>query len=177
MMSKFSIVTILVFIILMIGLALGRSGDVAPRAGTEYESQGREHLKNESDRHEAYNSDLPTSGPHAAQPANWGVYTSEVPDEKFVHNLEHGGVVITYKPDLATSDVAKLKTIAETISKTGDDKSKKGFKVIMAPRSKNTKPVQLAAWQYAMSLDAVDEAKITNFYRDHLNRAPESSAI
>src|SRR5262245_4907547 len=43
-----------------------------------------------------YEDSPPTSGPHWPVVAKWGVYPEEVPAEVFVHNLEHGGVVILY---------------------------------------------------------------------------------
>jgi len=33
--------------------------------------------------------------------------------------------------------------------------------------------VQLAAWTYTLDLDNVDEAKITQFYNDHVDKGPE----
>src|SRR3989344_5078 len=46
--------------------------------------------------HEAYNSNPPTSGPHYEQPSRWGVSQAELPDEQLIHNLEHGGIWISY---------------------------------------------------------------------------------
>ena len=39
---------------------------------------------------------------------NAGVYTKPVPSERAVHNLEHGVVWITYRPDLPKSQVQQL---------------------------------------------------------------------
>jgi hypothetical protein len=44
-----------------------------------------------------YEDSPPTSGPHWPIVAKWGVYSEEVAAEVFVHNLEHGGVVILYR--------------------------------------------------------------------------------
>src|SRR5262249_16643882 len=38
----------------------------------------------------------PTSGHRWPSPAPWGVFEQEVPPETWVHNLEHGGIVILY---------------------------------------------------------------------------------
>ena len=38
----------------------------------------------------------PTSGMHWPSPAPWGVSELELSSETWVHNLEHGGVVILY---------------------------------------------------------------------------------
>lgn len=176
-MSKLPIIAVSAFVIVIASFAIFQPGkDTSPKLGQLYEDQGQKHLKTETESHEPYNSNLPTSGPHAPA-APWGVYDTKIADETFIHNLEHGGIVIAYKPDLPADQVAKLKMIAENITKTSDGKSKKGFKVILTPREKNIKPVQVAAWKYNMSLDTVDKAKIEEFYRDHLNNAPESKAV
>src|SRR5688572_22725277 len=35
----------------------------------------------------------PTGGPHHSCWADWGVHDGAVPDDRWVHNLEHGGIV------------------------------------------------------------------------------------
>ena len=66
------------------------------------------------DTHEPYNSNPPTSGPHYAQPAapiDTGFYTSDVEPEKVVHNMEHGQIVIWYRPNVSSDvkhDVERL---------------------------------------------------------------------
>ncbi len=46
-----------------------------------------------------YPSNPPTSGPHAATPAPFRVFTQPTGKEYLVHNLEHGGVVFWYNTD------------------------------------------------------------------------------
>ncbi len=43
-----------------------------------------------------YNHDPPASGPHWPWPAPWGPHHEVVPREWWVHNLEHGGIVLLY---------------------------------------------------------------------------------
>lgn len=144
--------------------------------GQAHESQGRKHIQSGAE-HEPYNSDLPSSGPHYPSPAPWGISEQEVPDETFIHNLEHGGIVIAYQSDLPQEKIDQLKKVAQNLAVNDSPNAKKGFKVLLTPRSKNTKPVQLAGWTYTLNLDSVDEDKITKFYRQHLNKAPEPSAM
>jgi uncharacterized protein DUF3105 len=65
---------------------------------SEFEATSREHIP-EGSQHEPYNSSPPTNGPHYASPAQTGFYTSALPPEQLVHNLEHGQVIIWYAPD------------------------------------------------------------------------------
>jgi len=53
----------------------------------------------------------PAGGPHNPVWLNCGVYDQPVPNENAVHDLEHGAVWITYRPDLPASDVDTLKAL------------------------------------------------------------------
>jgi hypothetical protein len=56
-----------------------------------------------------WNSNPPTSGPHYQQWAVWNFYESPVPLTMSTHNLEHGGIVIHYGPQLPDAEVQKLR--------------------------------------------------------------------
>ena len=64
----------------------------------EFPASSREHIP-EGSQHEPYNSSPPTNGPHYGNPAQTGFYTSALPPEQLVHNLEHGQIVIWYAPN------------------------------------------------------------------------------
>lgn len=133
--------------------------------GQEYSIVSREHIKEVQTEHQAYNSNPPTSGPHYEQPANWGIYATELPDERVIHNLEHGGIWISYK-GIDDDILSKLKTIAS--SNPGS--------VILTPREKNEKPIVLASWGRLQALDSYDEAKILEFITHNKNKSPEPLA-
>src|SRR5438105_1271899 len=81
--------------------------------GVYHKSLGGTHIQPGSS-HPAYNADPPSSGWHYSTsfaPTQWGVYTEQVPDEVFLHNEEHGGVIITYKPDLPKDQIEKLQNL------------------------------------------------------------------
>lgn len=128
----------------------------------EFQSLGAAHIQPGS-AHQQYNSNPPTSGPHYPQPANWGIYENQLADETLLHNLEHGGIWVSYKPDLPDDQKAKLKEIA------GRYKSK----VILEPRVQNDSPIALVAWQRLLKLDNADEKRITQFISTYKNLAPE----
>ncbi len=76
-----------------------------PAPGVAFTDQGNHHLATIDEPHVAYNSRPPSSGPHLGGLANWGESDIQLPPEIFVHNLEDGGVVLTYScgsscPDL-----------------------------------------------------------------------------
>jgi Protein of unknown function (DUF3105) len=75
-----------------------------------FASQGARHVQ-ETPEGFVYNSIPATSGPHQAQPdapAIWGSYDQPVEQVKLIHNLEHGGVVIQYGPDVPAATVDQI---------------------------------------------------------------------
>jgi hypothetical protein len=116
-----------------------------------------------------YSTNPPTSGDHNASAATWGIYPKAPPDERLVHNLEHGGVIISYNPakvDEAT--VEKMKTLTRSLRT-------ERVCLILTPRDsiQDDKPIALTSWGYLALLDSYDEASIRAFWRDHVARGPE----
>ena len=56
-----------------------------------------------------YNSTPPSSGIHTDATVIWGIYDEPIPTISSVHNLEHGGIVIRYGPDVPAAEVEKLR--------------------------------------------------------------------
>ncbi len=173
------------FIIIIVVLVLGVGGYVIQHQnskpkeaiiGDSHPNQGQQHIP-AGQKHEAYNSDPPSSGPHradSAAPAQWGVYTQEVPEEVFVHNEEHGGVVITYNPTLLPAD--QLKKLQSLFAPPYSNKAFIPTKAIVTPRSKDSHAIEIAAWTYTLNLDMYDEATLMKFYLQHEGKSPEAAA-
>ncbi len=145
------------------------------RLGVSHPSQGGSHIE-VGQKHPAYNSDPPSSGWHynnSFAPTKWGVYTQEVPDEVFLHNEEHGGIVITYRPDLPAGQVKKLQKL---FAAPYSNSTFKPSRAILTPRSKNTKPIELASWTRTLSLDNYDESKIIQYYLTNIGKGTEPGA-
>lgn len=85
-----------------------------------------------------WNSSPPTSGPHYGLNAVWGSYDEEVPLVQTVHNLEHGGVVIHYGPDVPDAEVTALR---DWYADLGDPNG-----LIISPLSTNEGRITLSAW-------------------------------
>lgn len=132
------------------------------KPGVAVPDQGRGHI-GVGVEHEPYNSSPPTSGPHYEQWAKWGVYEEKLPDEQLVHNLEHGGIWISYQDKDNPELFEKLKDIAEDYS----------VKVILTYRPENDAPIVLAAWTRLLKLETFDEKQIKSFIRAFINKGPE----
>jgi|SRR3989338_280375 len=138
------------------------------KPGVFFEAQSRDHIAIGSP-HPEYNSNPPTGGWHYDIPAQTGIYDKELPDEQLIHNLEHGHIWITYRPGAIDNEsIEKLVSLAK----------KYGPKMIMTPRAKNPGPIAIAAWQYLITFDKVDDENlrvIDNFIRVYRGKAgPEN---
>lgn len=130
--------------------------------GEEYADLGRDHI-GKGQSHPSYNSNPPSSGWHYAEPASWGFYNRELEDEQLIHNLEHGGVWIAYKPDVDQETKDSIKRLVERYSS----------KVIATPRSKNEVSVTLVSWGRVMKLEKFDKDQTLEFIKRNKNHAPE----
>lgn len=137
-----------------------RSG---PITGENIPDQGRAHVS--LGTRFDYNSNPPTSGPHHAIPAEWGVYQQAIHDQILIHNLEHGGIWISYRLSVASSTVEQLEVIAKEF----------GRKVIMAPRPANDADIALAAWNHLDKFSEAEfsEQRVRKFIIAFRNKGPE----
>lgn len=131
-------------------------GQLIPDQGREHVGLGHQHV---------YNSNPPTSGWHHGRPAEWGVYKEELADEVLIHNLEHGGIWISYKPDIPEEVRKKLEGFYE----------KWGRKIIVVPRSKNDSDIALAAWNRLDKFNAAEysDERVEKFIKAFRNQGPE----
>lgn len=112
-----------------------------------------------------YNSNPPTSGPHAPTAAVCGIYREPVPDINLVHDLEHGVVIISYDPTLPESDRQQLEDFARDA----------GTHIIVVPREGMETPIALTAWTKLLRLNAVDVPSIEGFYGQFAQFGPEAN--
>jgi len=128
-----------------------------------YSIQGRDHIVDGA-THPPYNSNPPSSGSHYTSTARGGFYEEPLPDERVIHNLEHGDVWIAYHPDISDETKDTLESFA-------------GQYVVVSPRSENEGDISLVAWGRADTFDieneVVDEGRIRDFISRYDNRGPE----
>jgi hypothetical protein len=162
----------LVILLLVLMFGGGGQGDTST-TGVRQVNAGRAHIE-EGTQGSDYTSVPATSGPHwnsASSPGPWGVYTNAQPQERFLHNLEHGGIVIWYQPaQVNAEDVASLTAYVQQQITT------ERFKVILTPWSGTDfgHPIAVTAWDWLLYLDAVDLDKVRGFTDAHYGDAPES---
>jgi len=137
-----------------------------PATGVE----SREHIPTGQSAR-SYSSNPPTSGSHwsaaGVAPTAWGIKSGEVPDEALVHNLEHGGIIIHYRPTTPQSIIDQLTSFVQQ-----QPNYPEGY--ILAPRSNLPSTITLSTWEYYLPLFQINEKQIIAFIRTHYDQAPES---
>ena len=157
--------------VLLIGGAIGlvvqrnQANDRAIRAlGVQtLANQGQEHLQPGQD-YTAYNSTPPTSGPHDPSPAPCGISSQPIANTVQVHDLEHGVVMVQYRPGLDSAQVTALQALGRSYSSH----------VIVAPYPSLPTPVAATAWTKLMRLDRADVGKLRRFIDRFRQRGPEA---
>ncbi|MFO0662739.1 MAG: DUF3105 domain-containing protein [Polyangiaceae bacterium] len=123
-----------------------------------------------------YNSNPPSSGPHYSRWAAFREYETPVDRRYYVHDLEHGAVVLAYKCATAAECpeiVAELRKVVANI-KT-DPLCTDGVRVryVMTPDPLLNTKVAIAAWGFTYNADCVDVPTLSAFANQNYGRAPE----
>lgn len=111
----------------------------------------------------AYDDYPPPGGIHDPCWAPWGIHESEVPVERWVHNLEHGGIVYLYSPgDDAVSGVSELEAIVQGNGRT-----------LIAPDSRLETTFAALAWGHRLLSSCFDRDAAEQFLERRFAQAPE----
>ena len=90
----------------------GNASGYVSGVGIEVEIEGSTHV--EEGETVSYTTSPPASGNHWPVPAPCGFYTDPIPDERAVHNMEHGNIVVSYNLP-AEEDVSALRDAVNDI--------------------------------------------------------------
>lgn len=115
-----------------------------------------------------YDENPPSSGPHRPMWGRWGEY-EYMPPQRYIHNLEHGGIAILYHPCVEKDLIDSLRTLA--CSRTDDDGGE--FRWILTPYVDLPTNIAIVAWEWTYLNDCFDWHSINNFIDDHYRNAPE----
>ena len=143
---------------------------IASAQGRQMPDEGQRHIPNDTSG--VYKAPYPpTSGQHWGNTwADWAMYDDPIPPEVFVHNLEHGGIVLLYRCDKPCPEiVAELNDLFKTFPKAKHGK----VKMVVAPDPKLRTPIAILAWTWLDELPALDRDRLLRFYRAHVDQGPE----
>ena len=173
--------------ILIVALALNHAAQVSTQnrlpfqtvsgtIGTAVPDEGRTHV--DPSTTPTYKSYPPASGPHySAQgiaPVPWQTIDT-LQEGQYLHNLEHGGIAILYDCPSGTACTTLKNSLENYVKNLAPVEPTYGeVKVVLTPYSRGMqKKVALVAWDYIEFLDSYDQAEITRFYENHVNKGPE----
>ncbi|GMT18823.1 hypothetical protein PFISCL1PPCAC_10120, partial [Pristionchus fissidentatus] len=112
----------------------------------------------------SYNDTIPLRGDHRP---NWPVYGEYlyVPPQRWLHNLEHGSIILLYHPCVDEDELSKLRTLL-----TGCI-----YRHIITPFNKLTedRPLALVGWGARLIMSRVNQRSVVKFIRKHAHIAPE----
>lgn len=112
----------------------------------------------------SYDHTPPVSGEHAPSPASCGVQAQQIPNENFVHTMEHGVVGVLYDP--AQVEEEEIRAIEALVS---DFESH----TVSAPYAGMETPIAVTAWAHIMRLDSLDEPAVREFIDEFRQQGPE----
>ena len=128
----------------------------------------------------------PVGGPHNGVWMNAGVYTKPVPSERAVHDMEHGAIWITYRPDLPAAQVQQLTAFVGKQSLIDESAGsriagQKSRFMVMSPWASSDlpAPIVITAWGYQLKVQSAADPRLQQFvdkFRDSAQYSPEKGS-
>lgn len=123
----------------------------------------------------------PVGGQHAPIWMNAGIYTEPVPNERAVHDMEHGAVWITYDPSLPAAQVKALQELVlkqKPMDEQGQNGANTNRYIVMSPwaGAKLASPIVVSSWGRQLGVDTADDARLQRFidtFRNSQKYTPE----
>lgn len=132
-------------------------------------NEGAGHVEEGSQITYAHNP--PASGTHYPAYLQYGLYEEpDIPPGYWVHNLEHGAVVILYKcPQTCPDLVEQLGGLLDQFRMSKWDNRK----IVIVPYNDMDVPLMAVAWDVQMSLDQFNAQALLDFYDRYVDQGPE----
>jgi hypothetical protein len=120
-----------------------------------------------------YQSVPPTSGAHYPVTAPYGVSDRPIEPGYFVHNLEHGGIVVLYNCDPACPDI--VTSLRQAFVDLPRSKLFNRVKLVVTPYSAMPHKIAYLAWGRVDEEDTYDYDKLLKFYNAYVDKGPEQA--
>jgi hypothetical protein len=116
----------------------------------------------------------PVSGDHYGEWAEFKEYAKPVAAGYWLHNLEHGGLVLLYNCPAGCSDeVKQLRALVTALPTEAATCSPTVKRAILAPDTVMSARFAVIGWGHSLSGDCLDSAAFHGFMNDHFRKAPE----
>lgn len=143
-----------------------------PATVSERDNLGQAHIPDGTPI--TYEEVPPSSGDHRPAWARWGEY-DYLPPQRWLHNLEHGGIAFLYDPCASESVIASLR---ESARAQAEDEGGP-FRWVMTPYPGLPSVVAVVAWQAVWEAECLDDevnASLQSFIDARYRAAPEDVA-
>jgi hypothetical protein len=118
----------------------------------------------------------PSSGIHYGGTSRYSVSATPIPPGNWIHNLEHGGVVILYRCDgeqACAEAASRVRTEVGNVARAGAFGQ---VKIVGSPYQDMETPFTAVAWGRTLPLDEFDPEQLLAFYDRYVDRGPEQAA-
>jgi hypothetical protein len=127
-------------------------------------SEGQAHVEDGTEI--VWESNPPHSGPHYPMWETWGEHEETVPRGNWVHNLEHGGIVLAY---LCPDDCpAELDVLRQVIAQRPEERI-----LMTSDPELGTAGFAAISWTWLYTFDSPDLDTLLCFVDQHEGNAPE----
>jgi len=124
----------------------------------------------------SYPTNPPSGGAHWAVWAAYKKFSTAVPRPMYVHNEEHGGVVLAYRCPEGCPDV--VAALGDVYDKAASDPSCSGAvraRLVLTPDPDLPTPIALAAWGATYVATCIDPPSLASFVSSHYGQGPEDT--
>lgn len=101
------------------------------------------------------------------------MYTDAVPEGYWVHDLEHGAVVVLYRCPGDRTGCPEITEPLRRVYAAAPPGNYGQVKMVVTRYPGLRTPVAALAWNRIPELDAPDEGRLLDFYRAYVDRGPE----
>jgi hypothetical protein len=122
-----------------------------------------------------YATNPPSSGEHYPVWADYGVYDFALPRGYWMHNLEHGSVVVTYNCQDCAAEVDAAKAWLAALEPDATCASGPP-RVLLLPDPALDVRWAASSWGFTLRADCFDSEAFSDFYLKHAGQAPAPEA-
>ncbi len=118
-----------------------------------------------------YRSNPPASGDHYPTTAPYAVHEQPVAPGYWIHNLEHGAIVVLYNcPEACPDLVAQFREAFQNFPRS---RNFNRVKMVVVPYRDMEHRLAYVAWGKVLETDQYDREQLLRFYNANLDKGPE----
>jgi hypothetical protein len=123
----------------------------------------------------SYAANPPASGNHYPVWARYRIHDGVVPRPYWIHNVEHGAVVLLYRPDADPAQIAAVKAFHD--ASAGDPQCGAHRRMVVTADPELPTPVAMVAMGVVLTGSCVDDERWTEFVAQHRGQGREAVCV